>query len=769
MTINSTTRKAGPFVGNGTVSAFPFGFKVFQASDLFVVRLNVSAAVEQTLVLNSDYSVTLNPDQNSNPGGVVTLSSVLASGYTLTLTSDVPDTQPTDLTNQGGFYPEVINDALDRATIQIQQVQVDADRTIKSPLSLPAGVDMDFPLPEANQFIAWNSTGTGLQNLDGSSLASIVAFATAYADTFNGDGVTSTFALSYPPATVRNLDVSINGVTQVPVADYNINGQALNFTTPPPLGSVVLAKYWQALPNSSGAAQDFTLNPNGYTTAVDVQEGFDDLGSSTGTSKIGFIQAGTGAQTRSAQDKLRDTVSVKDFGAVGDGVADDATAINAAIAAVESAGGGVVQLHAGTFLVGATLALPDNVFLQGANQKATTIKLANAANVNIIEKKAGAVGLGAGLRDLTIDGNDANNTSGGVFWDGANNVRGPSFTFERVTVQYCRPVAGPPSGEYGAILTVGNVWGIARDLDVNQNQYAVGWWHRGSDWQIDGLYLGPNGAQYNGGAGAQSMIIQGGAGNLFTSCYFGGNGGLSQVFLWGSSRNLFVNCICDNSWQSAYQLTALLGNGSNGNRFIGGQISGASGRTNLGYPAVLIDNSNDNIFSDVLWQGSPHSTSGNKADYGFEEIGTSTGNGVIGGTLNVAFGTGFVNFGGASTSLVSNVVGYDESEMQIVVAKKQALVNGPFDNNPPSISSVPLLRLNGGGALSLWGGSYGYTSTWLQSIQDDGSNNLKELALNPLGGAVSIGGNGNGIKVTSPNGLVTKTISIDNAGNVVAV
>ena len=330
MTINSTTRKAGPFTGTGTVSAFPFGFKVFQASDLFVVRLDVSASVEQTLVLNANYNVTLNPDQNSNPGGIVTLTAPLAVGYTLTLTSDVPDTQPTDLTNQGGFYPDVINDALDRATIQIQQVQTEIDRTITAPISLPAGTDLTFPMPEANQFIGWNSTATALQNLDSSTLASIVAFATAYADTFDGDGVTSTFALSSPPATVRNLDVSINGVTQVPVVDYDIAGQALNFTTPPPLGSVLLVKYWQALPNSSGAAQDFILTPNGYTTAIDVQEGFDDLGSSAGTSKVGFLQAGTGAQARTAQAKLRDTISVKDFGAVGDGVTDDTAAIQAA-------------------------------------------------------------------------------------------------------------------------------------------------------------------------------------------------------------------------------------------------------------------------------------------------------------------------------------------------------------------------------------------------------------------------------------------------------
>jgi hypothetical protein len=50
--------------------------------------------------------------------------------------------------------------------------------------------------------------------------------------------------------------------------------------------------------------------------------------------QVTFLAAGTGAVQRTALTKFRDTVSVKDFGAVGDGVADDTAAFLAAIATI---------------------------------------------------------------------------------------------------------------------------------------------------------------------------------------------------------------------------------------------------------------------------------------------------------------------------------------------------------------------------------------------------------------------------------------------------
>lgn len=55
------------------------------------------------------------------------------------------------------------------------------------------------------------------------------------------------------------------------------------------------------------------------------------LANNSGASVVGYTQGDTDAVDRTVQDRLRDAVSVKDFGAVGDGVTDDTAAIQAAL------------------------------------------------------------------------------------------------------------------------------------------------------------------------------------------------------------------------------------------------------------------------------------------------------------------------------------------------------------------------------------------------------------------------------------------------------
>lgn len=72
----------------------------------------------------------------------------------------------------------------------------------------------------------------------------------------------------------------------------------------------------------------------------------------SGSSLIGFTQSGTGAVARTMQDKGREVVSVKDFGAVGDGVADDTAEIQAAITA---AAGQTLYFPEGTYIISDSL------------------------------------------------------------------------------------------------------------------------------------------------------------------------------------------------------------------------------------------------------------------------------------------------------------------------------------------------------------------------------------------------------------------------------
>lgn len=137
--------------------------------------------------------------------------------------------------------------------------------------------------------------------------------------------------------------------------------------------------------NTPQTAAEVALTPSGYTTATNVQTAFNDLGSTAGSSKVGFIASGASAVSRSTQAKLRDMVSVKDFGAVGDGVADDTTAIQAAINT-----GNPVYAPPGTYLCALTITT-SGVKIVGAGRELTIFKNVGAASVITIDNTARSI------------------------------------------------------------------------------------------------------------------------------------------------------------------------------------------------------------------------------------------------------------------------------------------------------------------------------------------------------------------------------------------
>lgn len=249
MTISTTTNRA-QFSGSGTTGPFPFTFKVFAAGDLTVIK-TVSGS-DTTLTITTDYSVSLNADQNNDPGGEITLVSALAVGQTLTVLREVDTSQETDITNGGGFYPEVIENALDKLTMLVQQTDEEVGRALTLPVTV-IGASAQLPLPSANQVIGWNSTGDALVNLDAANLATQIVGTSTIIDVFSGNGSQTAFVLSADPLTENNTSVYVGGVYRQK-SEYSISGTTLTFSVAPVLGTgniEVVQQVAQTYPMSS--------------------------------------------------------------------------------------------------------------------------------------------------------------------------------------------------------------------------------------------------------------------------------------------------------------------------------------------------------------------------------------------------------------------------------------------------------------------------------------------------------------------------------------
>ena len=210
MTISSPTR----FItnpGNGSATVFTFPFKVFATSELVVNLQDDLTGVQTLQVLGTDYTAVLSAAPNSNPGGSITfILTAPAVGKTVIITSDIALEQPTNLSNQGGFYPDVINNSLDRATIQIQQVANLGSRALVIPIT-DTGINTELPnaTERALKYLIFDGNG----NPD---LATYSGGAISATGNFNGNVAstsTSTGTLVVGPSGSNVAGVGIGGRT----------------------------------------------------------------------------------------------------------------------------------------------------------------------------------------------------------------------------------------------------------------------------------------------------------------------------------------------------------------------------------------------------------------------------------------------------------------------------------------------------------------------------------------------------------------------------
>lgn len=387
MTVSSLARKAGPFAGNNLATTFPFGFKVFAKTDIKVLLVS-PASVSTTLVLDSDYSVQLNANQDAQPGGWITypISGVpLPANYDLVILGDLPYDQETDLTNTGGFYPQVVEDMSDRSTIQIQQLAEIASRAIvvseaESGLSALPG-----PAARANMVIGFDALG----NVATIPLPASVGAGDLKNEIWNAGtdytkGTSTSVVVSRQYGTKANLGaVVMEGVTQDPDS-YTLNGTSLQFNAPIPVDKV-----WCI----GGTTLSTEIPPDGSVTDAKLSP----------SSNVAII--------------INTTPTLKKFGAKGDGARDDTTSILNAFASGEL----LIIGDAGDYIFNATIpvTLDGFTFRGRAGRRAVRFISQNA---NLPAFSVGDSLTGVELSSFTVSRTPAAVSGGdGVRWLGSNS------------------------------------------------------------------------------------------------------------------------------------------------------------------------------------------------------------------------------------------------------------------------------------------------------------------------------------------------------------
>jgi hypothetical protein len=126
------------YVGTGSAATFAYNFKINAASELEVIRANTDNTDQETLVLNTDYTVT---GVGASSGNVVLSGGNLATGKVLVILWKGSFVQTTVFENQGGFFPQTHENAFDYVTRLVLRLKEEVARAAKVPVTSSASGD----------------------------------------------------------------------------------------------------------------------------------------------------------------------------------------------------------------------------------------------------------------------------------------------------------------------------------------------------------------------------------------------------------------------------------------------------------------------------------------------------------------------------------------------------------------------------------------------------------------------------------------------------
>lgn len=222
--------------GNGLTLSFNYSFPVPLASELYVYL--TSPGVSPVLLSPTSYSVT---GIGTSTGGSVTYpltGAPIPIGSSLTIQRKVAYTQLTDLVNQSGFYPNVVENALDYLTMQTQQLAQALSLSLNVPLeSVLANLTLPTAAARANTLVGFDVNGNAISYPISASVGAgnLTPEGPFVASVNFTPGVTTTLTLSKSYGQVANVTVHFD--TEYQGTDqYTLSGTQLTFTSPIPVG-----------------------------------------------------------------------------------------------------------------------------------------------------------------------------------------------------------------------------------------------------------------------------------------------------------------------------------------------------------------------------------------------------------------------------------------------------------------------------------------------------------------------------------------------------